>query len=77
MEISLVRLGAGKRAKIKRIEGGIMFRRRAASLNIRVGKIIRKIVSEPFRGPVIIEIDNRRISLGRGMAMKIFLEVEE
>ena len=76
MEISLALLKVGESGKIKRIEGGFMFQRRMASLNIRVGKSIRKVTSQPFRGPVVVEIGSRRITLGRGMAMRIFVEVE-
>jgi Fe2+ transport system protein FeoA len=75
MEILLVQLKIGKTGKIKRIEGGAMFQKKMASLNIRIGKEIRRVVSQPFRGPVVVEIDRRRITLGRCMAMRIFVEV--
>jgi len=77
MEIPLTHLHVGEKAEIKRIEGGLAFQRKTASLNIRVGKTVRKITNQPFRGPVIIEIDGRRIGLGRGMASKILVEVKE
>ena len=77
MEVSLLQLGIEKRAKIKRIEGGFAFQQKIASLNIRIGKMVRKITAQPFWGPVVIEIDNTKITLGRGMAMKIFVEVEK
>jgi ferrous iron transport protein A len=77
MEISLVDVSVGKKAEIKRIGGGLAFQRRLSCLNIRIGKRIRKIASQPLRGPVVIEIDGERITLGRGMAMKIIVEVIE
>lgn len=75
--ISLTELGVGKVAIVKRLEGGIGFQRRMASLGIRVGKTIRKITSGPLRGPIVVEVDGARVAIGRGMAAKIFVEVKE
>jgi len=77
MELSLLQLQSGRRARIKYLEGGLAFQRKLASLNIRVGKTIKKIAAQPFGGPIIIEIDNTRITLGRGMAMRIIVETEQ
>jgi ferrous iron transport protein A len=75
--LSLADMKVGKKAQIKAIEGGMSLQRRLSPLNIRVGKRIRKIASQPLRGPVVIEVDGRRITLGRGMSMKILVEVIE
>ena len=75
MEVSLVQLRAGEKGEIKRIEGGPMFHNKMASLNIRPGKVIIKVAAQPFRGPITIDVNGRRITLGRGMAMRIFVEV--
>lgn len=77
MEVSLLYLKAGKKAEIKKLDGGFEFQRRLASLNIRVGKTIRKVAAQPFGGPVIVEIDKAKVTIGRGMANKIILETEE
>jgi ferrous iron transport protein A len=77
MEISLLQAKSGKLVRIVRLQGGAEFQRKLASLNIRPGKKIRKITRQPFRGPVVIEIDNTQIAIGMGMAMKIIVEVEE
>ncbi|MBN2477659.1 ferrous iron transport protein A [Candidatus Micrarchaeota archaeon] len=77
METTLLQLKTGKKAKIIKLEGGMEFRRRLATLNIREEKIIKKITSQPLRGPITIEIDGRRVSLGYGMAMKIIVEEEK
>ena len=77
MEITLLDLAEKRKATIKRLGGGHAFRRRLASLNLRPGKIIRKMAQQPLRGPVVVEIGNTRISLGRGMAMRIFVEAEK
>jgi len=74
MEITLINLKSGEKAIIKRLEGGDTFRKKLASLNIRVGKIIRKITEQPFDGPVVIEIDNTEATIGMNMAKKIIVE---
>ena len=71
MEITLFDLESGKKATIKRLEGGIEFRKKLTSLNIRVGKTIRKITAQPLHGPVVIEIDNTEAAIGMNMAKKI------
>ncbi len=76
MEVSLLSMKNGKRGKIVRLDGGIEFRKRMESLNIREGKIIKKITKQPLRGPVVIEIDNTRLAIGMRMAMRIFVEVK-
>ena len=76
MEISLLDLQLNIKAKIMRLEGGFELQRKLASLNIRIGKTIKKITTQPLRGPVVVEIDNTKITLGRGLAMKIFTKPE-
>ena len=71
MESTLFDLKSGKKATIKRLEGGEEFRKKLASLNIRAGKTIRKITAEPFHGPVVIEIGNTEATIGMEMAKKI------
>ena len=74
MPVSLLELRSGKKAVIVFLEGGFEFQRKLASLNIRVGKTISKITSQPFAGPIVVAVDNTEISLGRGIASRIFLK---
>ena len=74
MEQTLLELPIDCMAVIKKIKGGFMLRRRLATLNVRVGKTIKKITAQPFDGPIVLEIDNTKASLGSGMAAKIFVE---
>jgi ferrous iron transport protein A len=62
---------------VKRIEGGHGFKRHLACLGIRVNKRICKVASQPFRGPVVVEVDGKQVAIGRGMCRKIFVELEE
>ena len=71
MEITLFDLESGKKATIKRLDGGVEFQKKLTSLNIRVGKTIRKITAQPLHGPVVIEIDNTEAAIGMNMAKKI------
>ncbi len=73
--IPLSELNTRKAAIVRRVEGGLGFQRRLASLGIRVGKTVRKITSEPLRGPIIVEVDGARVAIGRGMAMKVLVVV--
>ena len=74
--IPLSELNTREVAIVRHVEGGPGFQRRLASLGIRAGKTIRKITSEPLRGPIIVEVDGARVAIGRGMAMKVFVVVD-
>jgi len=74
MDITLFDLESGKKATIKRLDDGVEFRKKLTSLNIRVGKTIRKITAQPLHGPVVIEIGNTEAAIGMNMAKKIVVE---
>lgn len=73
---TILDLKSGTWARISRIDGGLEARRRLESMNLRVGKKVKKVVSEPFRGPVILKIDNTEVAIGRGIASRIFVDIE-
>jgi ferrous iron transport protein A len=77
MEISLLELPSGESAVIKRLEEGKTLQKKLALLNIRVGKSVRKVAEQPFHGPVVIEIDHRKATIGMHMAEKIIVEPVE
>lgn len=72
--INLEQLPNKKLAVVIKVDGGKGLKNKMSCLNIREGKIIKKIMSQPFNGPVIIQVDNRQCALGRGMARKIMVE---
>ena len=45
------------------------------SMGIRKGRRMRKIACQPFGGPVVIEVNGSKISLGQKIASKIEVEV--
>jgi ferrous iron transport protein A len=61
--------------EIKALTGCMGWQKRLESVGIKEGRKVRKIVCQPFGGPVVIEVEGSRISLGRGIASKIGVEV--
>ncbi len=51
--------------------GGCGFERRLRSVGIREGKLLRVVASHPLSGPLVVEVDRRQVTLGRGMAQRI------
>ncbi len=74
MSTTLSELGRGKTAKISSIVGGFGLRRRISTLGIRAGKIVKVVSSQPFKGPIVVDVDDMRIAIGRGMADKVIVE---
>ena len=57
------------------IIGDVNWEKRFESMGIRKGRHIRKIATQPFGGPVVIEVNGSKISLGRNIAAEIEVEV--
>lgn len=66
-------LTSGDKAKIVEIVSGRQMRTRIEDMGIRTGKVVEMLNNEG-RGPVIIKVNDSRIAMGRGMAMKIMVE---
>ena len=64
----------GESARVVSIESGERLKERMEIMNIRPGKIIKKMYSQPFSGPIVVEVDGSRYAIGRGIAMKIIVE---
>ena len=71
---TLIELKINQRAKIVNIQGGAGFYRKLSVMGIREGQIIKIISKQPFRGPITFQIRNSSITIGRGMAYKIYVE---
>lgn len=69
----LTDLKTGESGAILSLEGGCRFQQRLRTLGLKEKKKLRVVAIHPFRGPVVIEIDNRKITIGRGMASKILV----
>lgn len=75
--IPITELRAYQTARIVGLAGGHGFQSRLRTLGIREGKSITVQVSQPFGGPVVIEIDGRATTIGRRMARGILVEPQE
>lgn len=75
--ISLSNLPNNKKARIMNIYGGYGFQRRLRVMGIREGEKLKVISRQPFRGPITIEVCGSQVTLGRGMAHRIMVEVIE
>ncbi len=75
--ISLTDMQINQEGIISCFEGGKNFQERFNVRNIRCGKKIKKISSNPFQGPIVVEIDNARMAIGFGMAKKVMVEIIE
>ena len=71
----LAHLPMKKKAKIVSISGGHQFNRKMCIMNIREGQIIEVVSKQPFRGPLTIAIGNSKLTIGRGMAHRIRVEI--
>lgn len=73
----LTELREGESGRIVRVYGGAGLQRRLALLGMRAGKRVRMVASQPFRGPIVIEVEGSQVAIGHGMAWKILVEVED
>ena len=74
MTQSLADMHENQVARITGLARGREFQSKMRSLGIREGKAVRLLSRHPFRGPLVIEIDGRATTLGRGMAQNIIVE---
>lgn len=74
MEVNLIELEPGATAEIKRLEGGHGFQRRLRTRGVREGMPVSLVTRQPG-GPIVVRIGGTQISMGRGMARKVIVEV--
>lgn len=72
-EISLIKMNKGEKRRISKIAGQTNFKKLLENLGIKTGREI-KIIKKQSYGPITIEIEQKQIEIGRGMANKIFVE---
>lgn len=69
----LAMLSEGDEGKVKEIRGGRGLIRRLSELGFIGGERIR-IIHSQSSGPILVEIKDSRIAIGRGVAMKIIID---
>ena len=70
-EILISQLVSGEIATIATLHGGFGFQNRLRSFGITEGKKVRMVAKHPLAGPLVVEVEHRQITIGRGMAQKI------
>jgi ferrous iron transport protein A len=75
--VPLLNLQIGEEGRIVDIRGGFGFQRKLRTMGLREGKTVKMISIQPIRGPITISVGGCTITLGRGMAKRIFVEVGE
>ena len=71
---SLGELSAGERGVIRQLQGGRVFTSRLTALGFTIGARVR-VIQNYGRGPVIVEVCDTHVALGRGEARKMLVEV--
>ena len=85
LEMPLTTLRNGETGIVTSIEagsgrgwgGGWGFEKRLMDLGLTPGAKVTVVKSAPFHGPIEILVRGSRLALGRGMAEKIFVEIEK
>ncbi len=74
MRRKLTELRNGERGEISSIKGGRGFKEKIKSRGVIIGKKVKIITKQP-RGPLVVNIGEFQMTIGRGMADKIIVEV--
>jgi len=75
--IPLSSLKQGNKAVVAALTGGLEFQKRLRSMGLNEKKTIRLVAKHHFSGPLVVEIEGRQVTIGRGMASKINVEPEQ
>lgn len=74
-DINLIELNPDQQGTVVRINAGRRAVQRLSGLGIVPGTTIKKLSQAPFRGPVQIQVRGSRLALGRGLALKIIVQI--
>lgn len=72
----LAMVAPGETVRFVSIEGGHFLKKRLADLGLNAGEEIF-VIQADCHGPMILEIRDSRLALGRGVAHKILVEPSE
>lgn len=73
MKQRLIELQPNETAKVCRLEGGFRFQHRLKTRGILPGKKLKVVIKQP-RGPVVVNVGGRQLSIGKGMAARVIVE---
>ncbi|MGI6413969.1 MAG: FeoA family protein [Syntrophomonadaceae bacterium] len=69
-------MSPGQRGRVKTIVKGSKLERRLFDIGLAPGVEFTMITRHPFRGPIILQIGNSKIALGRGIADSVEVELK-
>ncbi len=70
---TLSQLNEGDRAAIIALKAGAGMQHRLRSLGLKEGKTLCVVARHHFSGPLVVEIDRRQVTIGRGMARGVIV----
>ncbi len=70
---NLNQMSPNEEGVVSDIRGGMGAARRLENMGIRKGSRIKKVSTQYMRGPVTIQAGGSQVSIGHGMASKIFV----
>jgi ferrous iron transport protein A len=70
-ETTLALLEPDAKATVAVLNGSSAFQHRLRSMGLKEGKLLRVVARHHLSGPLVVEIERRQITIGRGMAQKI------
>ena len=73
--MKLINVPIGERAQLISIEDESL-RAKLIQYGLYTGDWMRVLRLAPFDGPILIEVNNREIALGRALAHKILVEIK-
>lgn len=76
MTTELITLQTGTRATVVGFTGPQGFAWKLRTIGIREGKTLTVVARHPFGGPVVVSVDGRAVTLGRGMARRVLVDVQ-
>lgn len=75
--MTICEMRPGQKGNVVNIVKGSNAERRLFEIGIVPGTEIEVISRHPFHGPVILQIGNSRIALGRGIADSVRIELKD
>lgn len=75
MKKKLSDMKPGDAGQIIEIDSSI--RASVAGMGIRIGEELKVATEQPIRGPIVIVVKGREISLGRGLAKSIIVKCQQ
>jgi ferrous iron transport protein A len=73
---TLLQISSGTSVRVIDFAGGINLRSKLTQYGIYPGDHLRLLRRAPLGGPLLVECNEREIALGRGVADKIFVEID-